>query len=204
VKTDGHLFEELNRRYTDVAISHRGRIASRLYRVSAVRCVTFTLHDPDYPTVQIDELLPPSSGSLKHRWSFTYLARFMNRKNRKYSCDPGLYHETSVRDRVPKRFGQSSMSRLTDTQKVIHDWGLEIVEDVVWEYPIFLALLLWVMSGCVITVICTMRKNDSQWAKVFCFTWTYGPVLLGLVFAWYPYAMWSATPYRRSLERRRA
>jgi len=203
-KTDGHLFDELDRRYTDVAISQRGRIASRLYRVSAVRCVTFTLRDPDYPTVQIDELSPSSSASLKHRWSFNYLARFMNRKNRKYSCDPGLYHETSVRDRVPKRFGQSSMSRLTDTQKVVHDWGLEILEDMVWEYPMFLALLLWIMSGCVVTVICTMRKNDSQWVKVFCFTWTYGPVLLGLVSPWYPYAMWSVTPYGRSLELRRA
>lgn len=149
LRTDGHLFDELNRRYRDVAISHRGRIASWFYRVSAVQCVRFTLHNPDCPTVQIDELLAPSSASFKHRVAFVYLAGFMNgRYNQKDSQKDSrdldlnhksivrdhrdLYRETIVRDQVPKKFGQSSLNQLMNARRPIVGWGLEIEDGTDW------------------------------------------------------------------------
>ena len=137
LKTNGSLMQELNRRYRYAARHSHWRLAVPFYRIAGLDYVEFVIQDFDCPTVRVAPLqdskshasiyssqpgaLMPSASRLAHLiWVFASDSSTGKHQN--------LYHETDVCDRIPKKFGQSSMNQLRDLRTPVTGWGLEVRE----------------------------------------------------------------------------
>ena len=168
LKTDGDVLEELDRIYQDIARRVHGRFVRLHYKISAVNYVKFSVHDPDRPTVRVEEYSEPP----KELTSYTHtdslpisplhilflMKEFKTKKKANRNRDE--YRGTRVRDRIPKKFGQSSMGQLVDRRRPVYGWGLEIAEELDRVSVTLTSLCIMLISSFVMGVVFSIWETN--------------------------------------------